>query len=203
MKVILSTSKQNTLTSLVVFPTHLTITITSTTLCDQLVLTGKKNSTNSLFRLKNLYRYFQLFLLILRTLREDFCENLGYRNMQPIPGITQNGRAVLQIRDAEKGRIILRTNSITKQKTQLTVTFKKNLCISLCLYVSHVHTLPSVSAYVHVSLGVSTQFMLTGRDQKEFHVLLSCPNIPDSWSTSASSRTGSKLHRNPLSKDKR
>lgn len=44
MKVMLSTSKQNTLTSLAVFPTHLTITITSTTLCDQLVLTGKKKS---------------------------------------------------------------------------------------------------------------------------------------------------------------
>lgn len=43
MKVMLSTSKQNTLTSLAVFPTHLTITITSTTLCDQLVLTGKKS----------------------------------------------------------------------------------------------------------------------------------------------------------------
>lgn len=42
MKVMLSTSKQNTLTSLAVFPTHLTITIT--TLCDQLVLTGKKKS---------------------------------------------------------------------------------------------------------------------------------------------------------------
>lgn len=92
----------------------------------------------------------------------------------------------LHIRDAEKGKIIPRTNSFTKQKTQLTLTLKKkkDLCTSLCLYVSHGHTLPSLSAYVHVSLGVYTQLMLTCRDQNELHVLLSCPDIPDSWSSS-------------------
>lgn len=100
--------------------------------------------------------------------------------MQSLPGITQNGRAVLQSEEwlpsphqrCRKGKIVLRTEYHQTENTMYCTFKKKFTCLPL--YVPCAHTCECLCAH---ESGVYTQLMLTRKDQ-ELHVIFSYPDIP-------------------------